>query len=356
MLKDANGSGDNAKRTKEKHIGYVSNVVTDLTLNWLKNGRDKTKPFMLMTQHKAPHRAWDPLPEQYAKYKGVTIPEPKTLFEDYTDRFIARGRNKMTIARHMMNGYDLKRGNWAPGNLTPEQKKAYLAVFADENAEYEKLKSSMTPDQKTKWAHQRYAKIYLACIASVDENVGRVMAYLEEEGLVDNTIVIYTSDQGFYLGEHGWYDKRWVYEESLKTPLIVRWPGQVKPGAENNDIVSPLDFAETFLDIAGLDVPGDMQGRSILPILKGNTPKDWRDSHYFHYYEGGGHGVAVHYAVCTKQYKLIHFYDKRINQWELVDLKADPLETKNFYDKPDYKDVQKTLHKELDRLRKQYKI
>jgi arylsulfatase A-like enzyme len=356
MLKDADGSGVNEKRTKEKHVGYVSDIVTDLTLNWLKNGRDKTKPFMLMCQHKAPHRAWDPLPEQYAKYKGVRIPEPETLFEEYTEQVKARGMNTMTIARHMRDGYDLKRSNWAPNNLNPTQKEAYLAAFADENAEYEKNKSRMTADEDTRWAHQRYAKIYLSCIASVDENVGRVLAYLEETGLDENTIVIYTSDQGFYLGEHGWYDKRWVYEESLKTPMIVRWPGQVKAGTENSDIVSPLDFAETFLDIAVVDVPGDMQGRSLVPVFKGNTPKDWRKSHYYQYYEGGGHGVRKHYAVCTKQHKLIHFYEKGLDQWELIDLKADPLEKKNFYDNTKYAKVQKQLHEELTILRSKYQL
>jgi len=356
MLKDAEGSGDKEKRTKEKHTGYVTEVVTDLTLNWLKNGRDKTRPFMLMTQHKAPHRSWDPLPDEYTRYKGVTIPEPKTLFEKYTDRFVARSINKMTVARHMIDGYDLKRSGWAPGNLNPQQKTAYLAAFADENADYEKRKGHMTTDQKTRWAYQRYAKIYLACIAAVDKNVGRVLDYLDQAGLAENTIVIYTSDQGFYIGEHGWYDKRWVYEESLKTPLIVRWPGTVKPGAENSDIVSPLDFAQTFLDIAGVDAPGDMQGKSLVPILKGDTPEDWRESHYYEYFEGGGHGVSKHYAVCTRQYKLIHFKDRKVDQWELVDLEADPLETKNFYGDGKYAEVQKKLHTELIRLRKQFEV
>ena len=183
-----------------------------------------------------------------------------------------------------------------------------------------------------------------------------MLDYLEEAGLAENTIVIYTSDQGFYIGEHGWYDKRWVYEESLKTPLIVRWPGKVKPGTENSDIVSPLDFAETFLDVAGIDVPGDMQGKSLVPVFQGNTPTGWRESHYYEYFEGGGHGVSKHYAVCTKQHKLIHFKDRKVDQWELVDLKADPLETKNYYDDPSYSSVQKRLHAELTKLRSKYQV
>ncbi|MGB0768708.1 MAG: sulfatase/phosphatase domain-containing protein, partial [Phycisphaeraceae bacterium] len=181
-------------------------------------------------------------------------------------------------------------------------------------------------------------------------------------GLDQNTIVIYSSDQGFYLGEHGWYDKRWVYEESLRTPLIVRWPGVVEPGTRNGDIVSPLDFAQTFLDIAGIDAPNDMQGESLVPIFKGNTPDDWRTSHYYHYYEmPGWHVVNRHYAVCTERYKLIRFYKNNHEEpgydaWELIDLKVDPLETKNFYGDPAYAEIQDELHAELDRLRAKYKV
>ncbi|MBX2852263.1 MAG: sulfatase [Phycisphaeraceae bacterium] len=362
MLKDANGTGDNKQRSKEKHHGYTTDIITDLTLDWLDNGRDKSKPFMLMTQHKAPHREWSPKPEVYETWKGVVIPEPKTLFEDYGDHG-PRADQEMTLAKHFSRGYDDKTRNFAPGNLTDKQKAAYRAMFAEENAAFEQALPNMSEEERVRWVHQRYLKIYLASIQSVDENVGRVLKYLEDNGLADNTIVIYSSDQGFYLGEHGWYDKRWAYEESLRTPMIVRWPGVVEPGSVNGDIVSPLDFAQTFLDIAGLDQPDDMQGRSLVPVLTGNTPDDWRESHYYHYYEFPSvHQVNRHEAVCTDRYKLIRFYrvdnKKRPGHgmWELIDLKVDPLEQKNFYDDPAYADVKQRLKGELKRLRKKYQV
>lgn len=357
MLKDADGSGDNKKRTREQHKGYTTDIITDLTLAWLENGRDKSKPFMLMCQHKAPHREWSPKPEVYEHWKGVKIPEPPTLFEDYSKQVGPRQRQEMSLAKHFRRGYDDKTNGWAPGNLDPEQKKAYLAMFAEENAEFEKNAPNMTEQERVRWVHQRYAKIYLASIESVDQNVGRVLKYLDDNGLSDNTIVIYSSDQGFYIGEHGWYDKRWVYEESLRTPFIVRWPGVTKAGSENGDIVSPLDFAQTFCELAGVEAPNDMQGRSLVSVLKGKTPDDWRKSHYYHYYEYPAvHMVSRHYAVCTERYKLIHFYGRDGDEWELVDLKVDPLETKNFYNDSQYAKVQKELYAELDRLRKQYDV
>ena len=204
------------------------------------------------------------------------------------------------------------------------------------------------------WKYQRYVKDYLRCIASVDDNVGRVLDYLDETGLAKNTIVIYTSDQGWYLGEHGWYDKRWMYEESFRTPLLVRWPGKVKAGSTSQRMVMNLDFAETFLDVAGADIPDDMQGRSIKPILAGKDPKDWRNSVYYHYYEyPGWHSVQKHYGVRTDRHKLIHFYE--IDEWEMYDLETDPNELKSIYDSPDHQAIQAELKKELKRLRKQYK-
>jgi arylsulfatase A-like enzyme len=368
MLKDAQGTGDNKQRTKENHTGYTTDIIGDLTLNWLENGRDQSKPFMLMFQHKAPHREWSPKPEVFEHWKGVEIPEPATLFEDYDQQVKPRANQTMTLARHFQRGYDDKTKNFAPGNLNEQQKAAYRAMFAEENERFEKALPNMTEEERVRWVHQRYMRTYLASIESVDINVGRVLKYLEDNDLADNTIVIYTSDQGFYLGEHGWYDKRWVYEESLRTPLIVRWPGVVEPGSVNGDIVSPLDFAQTFLDIAGIEAPDEMQGRSMVPILKGNTPDDWRDSHYYHYYEFPAvHMVNRHYAVCTKRYKLIHHYktppvNKRAEKnpgydvWELIDLEVDPLEQKNFYDDPAYAQVQKELHAELKRLREKYQV
>ena len=363
MLRDATGSGINDQRTKEQHTGYVSDIITDQALHWLENGRDPDKPFMLMYQHKAPHREWSPKPEIYETWKGVTIPEPATLFENYDEQVEPRQHQEMTLARHFSRGYDDKTNNFAPGNLTDEQKAAYRAMFAEENAEFERMRPNMSEEERVRWMHQRYMKIYLACIESVDQNVGRVLQYLEDNGLADNTIVVYSSDQGFYLGEHGWYDKRWVYEESLRTPLIVRWPGVVEPGTKNDEIVSTLDFAQTFLDAAGVEQPGDMQGRSLVPILKGQTPDDWRTSFYYHYYEFPSvHQVNRHYAVVTDRYKLIHYYKPKpdaprgVDVWELVDLEVDPLETRNFYNDPAYAEVRAELHQELERLRAELQV
>ncbi|MEM9345957.1 MAG: sulfatase [Planctomycetota bacterium] len=364
MLKDSNGTGDNSKRTRENHTGYTTDIITDLTLDWLENGRDKSKPFMLMSQHKAPHREWDPDPKVYNKHwRGTQIPEPATLFEDYSKRVKPRGDSEMSLANHFRPGPDEKRKGYAPRNLNDEQRAAFLEMFAEENEAFEKALPTMPEEDRVRWVHQRYMRTYLSCIESVDNNVGRVLKYLEENDLIDNTIVIYSSDQGFYLGEHGWYDKRWAYEESLKTPLIVRWPGKVAPGSINSDLVTPLDFAQTFLEIAGLGQPADMQGRSLVPVLKGNTPDDWRTSHYYHYYEFPSvHQVNRHYAVITERYKLIRFYaiphpDRPgHNAWELIDLVKDPLEQKNFYNDPAYAEVQAELKQELDRLREKYQV
>ena len=213
----------------------------------------------------------------------------------------------------------------------------------------------MSEKEIIQWKYQRYVKDYLRCVKSVDDGIGRILDYLEESGLAKNTIVIYSSDQGWYLGEHGWYDKRWMYEESLKTPLLIRWPGVVKPGSVNEDIVSNLDFAETFLDAAGVEVPADMQGRSLVPVLKGKTPDDWRKSFYYHYYEfPGAHSVARHFGVTTGEHKLIHFYHK--DEWELFDLSKDPEELRSVYGDASYAGVEAALKKELERLRTDYKL
>ena len=335
-----------------KHTGYTTDIITDLALEWLKNGRDESKPFMLMYQHKAPHRNWQPGPKHLAMYDGVTIPEPDSLFENYEGRPAAVKTQDMTISK-TMNRNDLKltpqRG------LTPEQRKPWDAAYGPKNKKFEEAK--LQGKDLVRWKYQRYIKDYLRCIASIDDNLGRVLEYLDSSGLAANTIVIYSSDQGFYLGEHGWFDKRWIYEESLRTPLLVRWPGVIKPGSVNGDIVSPLDFAETFLDAAGAGIPDDMQGRSILPLLKGHTPADWRKTLYYHYYEfPGAHRVRRHYGVADRRYKLIHFYEKNVDEWELIDLKANPGENRNFYGDTAYADVQARLHKELRRLRKRYKV
>ena len=218
-------------------------------------------------------------------------------------------------------------------------------------------KANLQGQDLVHWRYQRYMHDYLGTIASVDESVGRLLKYLDDEGLSDNTIVVYSSDQGFYLGEHGWFDKRWIFEESLRTPLIIRWPGLTKPGSVNRDLVSNLDFASTFLEAAHQPIPGDIQGRSLVPILQGRRPADWRNSFYYHYYEFPGvHQVRRHYGVITNRYKLVHFYYSDVDYWELFDLQKDPHELRSVYDQAEYTVTQKELHAELKRLRSELKV
>jgi len=334
---------------RKNHEGYVTDILTDYALDWLK-GRKDGKPFCLMFHHKAPHREWEPGPKYLTLYDDVQIPEPATLFDDYVGRGRAAKEQDMTIAKTMTKR-DLKLVT--PGKLTPEQQAKWDAAYGPKNEAFEQ--ANLQGKDLVRWKYQRYMKDYLRCIASVDESVGRVLDYLDQAGLADNTIVIYTSDQGFYLGDHGWFDKRFMYEESLRMPLVVRYPKEIKAGSVNDDIVLNLDFGETFLDYAGVSVPADMQGRSLRLLLQGRTPSDWRTSMYYHYYEYPAvHSVKRHYGVRTQRYKLIHFYND-IDEWELYDLKTDPDEMQNVYSDPQYADVVKELTAELTRLRAQYK-
>lgn len=349
MLVDENGDGE---RERVKHTGYTTDIITDRTLNWLKNKRDGEQPFMLMYQHKAPHRNWQPGPDHLTKYDDTTIPEPPTLFDDYRGRGTPAKTQDMSI-EYTMTPRDLKLQ--PPRNLTEEQLAKWNAAYEPKNEAFRKM--DLKGRDLVCWKYQRYIKDYLRCIDSVDENLGRVLDYLDESGLADNTIVVYSSDQGFYLGEHGWFDKRWVYEESLRTPLIIRWPGVTKPGSVNNEIVSPLDFAETFLDIAGVEIPSDMQGRSFKPLLEGETPEDWRENLYYHYYEfPGPHSVRRHFAVVNGRYKLIRFYEDDVDQWELYDLERDPYEVTSVYGHPEYEQIQSELKQELTRLRNELEV
>ncbi|MDA7922499.1 sulfatase [Verrucomicrobiales bacterium] len=344
--------GIESEATQRDHTGYTTDIIKDKALDWLKSSRDKEKPFMLMFQHKAPHRNWQPGPKYLNWLDDETIPEPATLFDDYSGRASPAANQTMTIKEHMTPS-DLKLV--APGNLNPYQLKAWDAAYSKKNADYLAKVDSMTEKEVIQWKYQRYVKDYLRCVRSVDDAVGEVLDYLDEEGLTENTLVVYSSDQGWYLGEHGWFDKRWMYEESLKTPLLAKWPGVIEPGGKSDAIVSNLDFAETFLDAAGADVPADMQGESLVPIFKGEEPKDWRTSFYYHYYEfPGAHSVARHYGVTTGKHKLIHYY--QLDEWELFDLEKDPDELKSVYDDADYAEKRSELKKELDRLREQYQV
>ncbi len=333
---------------RKKYTGYVTDIITDHCIDWLK-GRDRQRPFCLMYHHKAPHRNWQPGPKHLTMYDDVKIAEPDTLFDDHATKSAAARQQEMTIERHL-NDADLKLT--PPRGLTDEQIAAWNAAYEPKNEAFRQ--ANLQGEDLVRWKYQRYIKDYLRCVASVDDNVGRMLDCLDKEGLAENTLVFYTSDQGFYLGDRGWYDKRFMYEESLKMPLVARLPGQIKRGSVSADLVQNLDFAPTFLDYAGVTVPTNIQGRSFKAILEGRTPKDWRQSIYYHYYEYPAvHMVKRHYGVRTHRYKLIHFYHD-IDAWELYDLKKDPGETRNVYDDPAYAGVVKEMHVELKRLRTLY--
>ncbi len=352
MLLDRDGDGQ--RDGEVQHTGYVTDIITDLALEWLKTGRDDSKPFMLMYQHKAPHREWQPGPEYYAMYDDVEIPEPVTLFDDYATRGRAAHEQDMTIDK-TLTALDLKFE--PPKYLNGEQLSTWRAAYDPKNEAV--IAQNLTGRDLVRWKYQRYIKDYLRCIASVDDNVGRVLDYLDEAGLSKNTVVIYSSDQGFYLGDHGWFDKRFMYEESYRMPLMVRWPGVVEPNSVDQHLVSNVDFAETFLDIADVDIPDDMQGVSLVPLLKGEDPDDWRKSHYYHYYEfeaekRTAHMVRRHNGVRTDRYKLIHFYN--IDEWELYDLAKDPHEIRNVYERPQYANVVAELKAEIKRQQSDLKV
>jgi len=336
---------------KIKLEGYTTDLITDASLAWLA-GRDKSKPFLLMCQHKAPHRDWEPALRHLNHDNDRKYEEPATLFDDYAGRGAAERNQDMTIEK-TMNAQDLKLT--PPGNLTPAQRKEWDAYYEPRNEAFRKA----NPQGKdlVRWKYQRYMHDYLGCIKAVDESVGRILKYLDDEGLADNTLVVYSADQGFYLGEHGWFDKRWIFEESLRAPLLVRWPGVAKPASTNKDLVSNVDFAETFLEAAGQPIPSTMQGKSMVSVLKGQTPADWRKSFYYHYYEyPAPHHVRPHYGVVTDRYKLVRFYGDGDDYWELFDLVKDPQEMKSVYGQEDYAKVQKDLETELARLRLELKV
>ena len=306
---------------KHKVEGYVSDIIGDEAINFIKNA-PKDKPFFLMCHHKAPHRPWEPA-DRYMNMYTNPIPIPETFNDDYKNRSTAPSVATMRVDRDL-NKHDLKKD--PPPGLTDEELK--------------------------KWKYQRYMEDYLRCVASVDDNVGRLLKFLDDSGLRDNTIVIYTSDQGFFLGDHDWFDKRFMYEESLRMPFIVRYPGHIKPGTVNDAMILNVDFAPTFLDYAGLKAPKEVQGRSIKPVLEGKTPRNWRKSMYYRYYHHPSeHMVNKHYGVRTDRYKLIYFHD--LHEWELFDLQKDPHELFSVYNDPAYASVVKDLKKEMERLRKE---
>lgn len=326
-LIDADGS--------KVYPGYVTDLITDMSLDWLKN-RDKEKPFCLLVHHKAPHRPWEPDDVHAQMYEDVDIPEPDTFDDDYRNRSSAAAAATMRVERDLTRT-DLKKD--VPAGLTPAQEKS--------------------------WKYQRYIKDYLRVVASIDDNVGRLLDYLDKENLTEDTIVLYTSDQGFFLGDHGWYDKRFMYEESLRMPLLIRYPSEVDSGTVNDDIVLNVDFAPLFLDLAGIEIPSDFQGVNFRPLLGGMAPDDWRGSLYYRYWmHKADHNVYAHYGVRTKRYKLIYYYSDALGQpgaidetyepeWELFDLEKDPYELNNVFNTPEYASVVEELKRELHRLQEE---
>ena len=341
--------------------GHSTDIITDLALDWLKE-RDHSKPFALMIQHKAPHRNWKPSIKDLELYRGITFPEPPSLFDNYESR-VSAANHKMGIDEHMRMASDLmlfetEQDLSVISRFTPEQRKAYIAAFEEENKAF--LANPPTGKELVRWKYQRYMRNYLRCVAGVDRNVGRVLDRLDEMGLSENTMVVYCADQGFYLGEHGWFDKRWAYEESMKMPLIIRWPGKVKPGTRAKAMVQNIDYASTFLDVAGLEPDWEVHGVSFLKILKngGSTPENWRDTLYYRYIDGG-HGVAKHSAIRTQKYKLLYFDHPRTpaeeaSRWELFDLAKDPQEMANLAANADYASILTEMKKRFWETRKYY--
>ncbi|MDF1843343.1 MAG: sulfatase-like hydrolase/transferase [Rubripirellula sp.] len=358
--------------SRKRYEGYCTDIITDNSLAWLK-ARDPNKPFMLMCQHKAPHRNWSPPPRHYGLFEGVEIPEPETLFDDYSGRSDLLKENEMSIRDHFYWGHDMKfhgenlfpehfrsgirNGEYA--RMTDSQKQAWDDYYAPQNESFiRRMKAGeLSDDDVTRWKYQRYIKTYLGCIQAVDDGVGRMLDYLDESGLAENTVVIYSSDQGFYLGEHGWYDKRWMFEESLKMPFLIRWPGVIEPETESAALVQNIDYGPTFLDLAGADIPAEMQGRSMVPMLRnqGKPSATWRDAIYYAYYENAAvHAVPVHDGVRTERYKLMFF--PRSREWNLFDLEEDPMELQSVHDRASYAPILAGMQKRYRDLRQFYEV
>lgn len=346
------------------YTGYVTDLITDLSIKWIE--QNKKDPFCLLLFHKAPHRNWMPPLKYLDTFENRTYPLPSNFYDDYKDR-LGLQRQHITVANDLDIRYDSKIAcdtcpvskinDWAPAEyqreierLTPEERKIWDSHYKKKYDLFRKLK---TPADVVKFQFQRYIEDYLRCVQSVDDNVGRVLNYLKEKNLDSNTIVMYVSDQGFYLGEHGLYDKRFMYEESFRTPMLMKYPAAIQKPRRINSFVLNLDIAPTLLDLAGITVPADMQGRSMKSLLQKGKDKGWRKEIYYHYYELS-FGLMRHFGIRTLRYKLIHFYGA-IDSWELYDFKKDPTEMKNLYNNEKYAKTIAYLKKRLRELQKQYK-
>ena len=348
-----------------QYKGYVTDIITDITKKWL-DSRDKNKPFFLMMHHKAVHRNWVPAEKYYHLYENIKFPLPENYYDDYTGR-IAAAKQKMNIYRDMYEGHDLKMVTGANSDtllydpwpqafmnrMTPDEKNRFFEAYRKRNNDF--YASPKNEKEIAEWKYQRYLQDYLAVVKSVDDSVGEILEYLKENGLDENTLVVYTSDQGFYLGEHGWFDKRFMYEESMVMPMVMSCPSIISPGTKINQLTQNIDFAPTFLDLCGIEIPADMQGISFKPLLEGKKVKNWRKYLYYHYYEFPGfHSVRAHYGIKGKRYKLIHFY--KDNNWELYDLKTDPHEMNNIFGKPGTEKITCKLKAELKKLQQTYQV
>lgn len=349
------------------HKGYVTDIITDLTIDWLEHGRDKEKPFVLFHHHKVAHRNWMADTAHLALYEDKTFELPANFYDDYEGRKAAAAQEMRIASNHDMDLVnDLKmlrpgvktrlsdayiNGEYA--RLDSAQKAAFDAHYQPIIDEF--YAANLQGNELAEWKYQRYMRDYAKTVKSLDENIGRLLEYLEESGLIDNTLIVYTSDQGFYMGEHGWFDKRFMYEESFSTPLIMRFPSSLKRKGNIKEMVQNIDFAPTMLDIAGVEIPSDIQGISLMPLLRNETsPENWRESLYYHYHEfPAEHMVKRHYGIRTERYKLIHFYHD-IDTWELYDLQNDIQEMNNLYGKPEYDDVVKELKAQLKELQVKY--
>jgi len=347
--------------------GYVTDITTDLAIEWLEN-RDGSSPFCLMVHHKAPHRNWMPDLQKLDAFESVRFPVPENFHEDLSQRASLKDQ-KLTVRQHMDIRMDLKIpcdtcpvdevNSWAPGayelrlsRMNPEQKKRWNKGYASEIEQY--FSGELRGISFDEWKLQRYLEDYLRCIISVDESVGALLNYLDENGLAENTLVVYTSDQGFFLGEHGLFDKRYMYEESMQTPLLMKFPGKIIPGTSSQMLVQNLDFAPTFLELAGTQIPAEMQGYSLASLFSDPNPSDWRNALYYHFYESGW-GVLKHEGLRTERYKLIHFYGED-EFWELYDLQTDPEEMTNLFGKETYADLTIELTSKLDSLKTLYHL
>ena len=348
--------------TIQKH-GYITNIITDEGIDWMENKRDREKPFCLFIQHKAIHRNWMADTCNLALYEDKEFAMPENFFDDYEGRPAAAAQ-EMSVFKDMDLIYDLKmlRAD-KDSRLKPLYEKFYGRMDSAQRAAWDKFYTPIIEDfyaqnlkgkDLARWKYQRYMRDYAKTVKSLDDNVGRVLDYLEKNGMLENTLVVYTSDQGFYMGEHGWFDKRFMYEESMRTPLIMRLPNGFDKRGDIPQMVQNIDYAPTFLDLAGAPIPEDIQGVSLLPLLRGENPADWRKSLYYHFYEyPAEHMVKRHYGVRTERYKLIHFYND-IDVWELYDMQEDPNEMHNIFGKPGTEEITAELMKELKRLQVKY--